>query len=74
VNCISEATRRWPTARIIGDGRYAVLAQNGVLVYLAKTEHQQRSIALGVDHPQFVDLVVRDIMAMVEDMPDRYPD
>jgi hypothetical protein len=69
------ATARWSGAKVLGDdGRYAVVAQNGGVVYLAKTEQQQWSIALGVDKPELVDLMVRDIMTIVETMTDRYPD
>jgi len=60
VNFVDEAKTRWPAANILGSGRYAVVAQKGGLIYLATTEQQQRSIALGVDCPQFVDLVPID--------------
>ena len=49
------AAERWPRAVIRGSsGRFAVVAQNGGLVYLALTESQQHAIALGVDDPVLV--------------------
>jgi hypothetical protein len=67
---LDEAKKRWPTARIIGDGRFACCAQNGALIYLAMTEDQQRSIALGVDRPVLVDLKPK----FVPDLPDDWED
>jgi hypothetical protein len=57
MNYAKEAAERWPRARILGtEGRYAVVACNGGVVYLAVTEEQQRSIALGVENPVLVNL------------------
>jgi hypothetical protein len=57
MNYAKDAAERWPTARILGtDGRFAVVAQNGAVVYLAMTESQQHAIALGVDRPVLVNL------------------
>jgi hypothetical protein len=51
-----QAQKRWPTAHIIGDGRYACVAQNGSVIYLVTTQQQSFSIGLGVDGPKFFDL------------------
>lgn len=56
MNYVDEARKRWPGANVIGEGRFACIAQNGRLVYLAVTEQQARNIGLGVDHPKFENL------------------
>jgi Ni,Fe-hydrogenase III large subunit len=68
-NYAKEAAERWPGARILGtDGRYAVVAQNGTLVYLCMTESQQRLVALGIDNPVFANLHAVNF----DKIPDRY--
>jgi len=68
---IDEARRRWPTARVLGEGRFACVALNGALIYLAMTEAQQRSIALGVDRPVLVDLKPKFVPDIADDWEDR---
>ncbi len=56
MNFLEEAKRLWPTANILGHGRYAVSGQNGAVVYLALTEQQAHNIGLGIENPQYEDL------------------
>ena len=71
MNFLEEAKRRWKDAKVLGSGRYAVVGQNGGLIYLAATEQQQRSIALGVERPELVDLVPTPIPDIADDWEDR---
>ena len=56
MNFIAAAEVRWPRAKVIGDGPYAVSTQNGGVVYLCMTESQQKSVALGCENPVMVNL------------------
>jgi hypothetical protein len=56
MNYPQEAARRYPLAKVIGDGPFCVAAQNGGVVYLAMTESQQQNIALGMDSPVMLNL------------------
>jgi len=71
-NFLETAKHRWPTAKIVGSGRYAVVAQKNTLVYLCLTEAQQRAVALGVSNPTFEDLGGRTAAEIFADIPDRY--
>lgn len=69
------AAQRWPNAKVLGQGRYAVIPPGAAVVYLAVDERQQKAIALGIDNPQRVDLKVEaELLAVLERMVDRHPD
>lgn len=74
VNYLAEATRRWPNARIVGNGAFAVVNPAETVCYLATDDRQQRNVALGVTNPTLVNLLVRDILEMADEIPDRWPD
>jgi len=72
VNFIDAAQERFPAVtRIIGSGRFAVAAQNGLVVYLSMTESQQHAIARGIDNPVFADLVPTPCPQLKDDWEDR---
>jgi len=71
VNYVTEAERRWPNTKVLGNGRYAVFCRDRRVVYLAVSEQQARNISLGCDSAERVDL---QGCPVPENCPDRFPD
>jgi hypothetical protein len=68
VNYIAAAKERWPGRSVFGDGRFAVTAKDGGVVYLAVTAQQQCNIALGIERPIKVDLDLARTLEKVRDI------
>jgi len=69
-----EATRLWPNAKILGQGRYAVSALNGAVVYLATTEQQAHNIGLGIENPVYEDLAPKPMAKRFSNIRDNDAD
>jgi hypothetical protein len=69
VSYIVAAQKRFPNRRVIGDGRFAVSAKDGGVVYLAVTTQQQHNIALGIEGARKFDLGLDRVLDAI---PDRY--
>jgi hypothetical protein len=60
-NWTELAKKEFPSVRrILGHGKYAVATPDGTVCYLAVSEQQARSIALGIERPIFKNLTPID--------------
>src|ERR1700722_2129670 len=68
---IAAAQKRWPGRTVFGDGRFAVAAKDGGVVYLAVTAQQQHNIALGIENARKFDLQPTPVPELKDDWEDR---